>query len=132
MSDSKPNDVTSPSEATAIQIVQIKYMLMAADMPRAVRFFEVVFGLTRRFVSDHWSELTWGDAVVALHGGHSGKDHPTGLSIQVEDAAAACERIARSGGRIVSGPRQRPGEPIRLADVADAEGNLFFVTEFVG
>lgn len=124
--------LNAPDSSAAAEVVQIKYMLLASDMRRAVGFYETVFGLSPKFVSEHWSELAWGDAIVALHGGHTGADHATGLSMQVRNAEAACDAIVRHGGRALNPPRQRAGEPILLADVADSEGNLFFVTEFVG
>ncbi|MEK6261350.1 MAG: VOC family protein [Planctomycetota bacterium] len=115
----------------AITIRAVKFMLMAQDMPRAVAFYRDVLGLTLSFESEHWSELTFGNAIVALHGGGTGATTRTGLSIQVTQLDAACQRVAAGGGSIVEPPQSRPGEPIRLAIVADPEGNEFYLTELI-
>ena len=53
------------------------------------------------------------------------------MSIQVEDLNSAVREIERGGGRVTREPEDRPGEPIRLAEVVDTEGNLFALTETV-
>lgn len=115
-----------------MQLEALKYMLMVADMDRALAFYRDVMGLTPSVASPHWSELRRGDAIVALHGGGSGERTRTGLSFQVADLEAACVEILAGGGRVVSAPSARPGEPIKLAECADAEGNEFMVTEYLG
>ena len=114
-----------------MKVEGVTYMLMAQDMDRAVAFYRDVIGLELRFSSPMWSELTFGDAVVALHGGGSGEQNTTGLSFQVEDLNSAVREIERGGGRVTREPEDRPGEPIRLAEVVDTEGNAFSLTEMV-
>ena len=70
---------------------KVKFMLMAADMRRAVRFYRDVIGLEEVFVSDYWTELRHGDAIIALHGGHDGSRNATGLSFQFEYVLAQAE-----------------------------------------
>ena len=113
-------------------VESVKYMLMAQDMGRAVRFYRDVIGLKVEFESPEWTELTFGNAIVALHGGGAGKYQKTGLSLQVRDIAAACKEIEGGGGKIASPPQNRPGEPIKLAEVLDTEGNAFSLTQYVG
>lgn len=113
-------------------IESIKYMLMAQNMGRAVRFYRDVIGLKVQFESQEWTELTFGNAVVALHGGGTGAYRKTGLSLQVKDIKAACKEIEAGGGKIASPPQTRPGEPIELAEVMDTEGNVFSLTQYVG
>lgn len=115
-----------------MQVETVKFMLMAQDMDRAVAFYRDVVGLSVRFASSHWTELTHGDAVVALHGGGSGEFVETGLSLQVADADAACDTVAAGGGTVRNAPEQRESEPIRLARVTDTEGNGFMITQYVG
>jgi len=107
-------------------------MLLAQDMARAVEFYRGVFGLSVGFTSDHWSELTFGDSIVAFHGGGDGRPNPTGLSIQVDDAARTAEAIAQAGGQVLAAPTARPGEPIMLGRFRDPEGNEVMLTEWVG
>ena len=114
-----------------MKVEGVTYMLMAQDMDRAVAFYRDVIGLEPRFSSPMWSELTFGDAIVAMHGGGSGELRSTGLSFQIEDLSSAVREIERGGGRVTREPEDRPGEPIRLAEAVDTEGNSFALTEMV-
>lgn len=115
-----------------VQITAIKHVLWARDMDRAMDFYTGVLALSQRFASPAWSELGWGDAIIALHGGGETSPVQTGLSIQVQDLDAACERVAEKGGSLINPPVSRPGEPIKLATVADTEGNHLMLTQYVG
>jgi predicted enzyme related to lactoylglutathione lyase len=110
----------------------VKYMLMAQNMERAIRFYSEVVGLEVKFESPEWTELAFGEAIVALHGGGTGAYRKTGLSLQVKNIASACKEIEAGGGKVASPPMARPGEPIKLAEVMDTEGNAFSLTEYVG
>jgi len=111
---------------------KVKFMLMAADMRRAVTFYRDVVGLEEVFVSDFWTELRHGDAIIALHGGHDGSRNPTGLSFQFEDVLVMADRIAAAGGKILQSPQQREGDPVLLGLFRDPEGNEVFITQYVG
>ncbi len=111
---------------------KVKFMLMAADMKRAVAFYRDVIGLDEIFVSEFWSELRHGDAIVALHGGHDGSRNPTGLSFQYEDVLLMAEKIEKVGAKILQFPQPREGEPLLLGIFRDAEGNEVFITQYVG
>jgi predicted enzyme related to lactoylglutathione lyase len=111
---------------------KVKFMLLAADMNRAVGFYCSALGFDKIFVSDFWSELCIGDAIVALHGGHDGSVNPTGLSLQFADVFEAAARITAVGGNILEAPIQREGEPILLGRYRDPEGNEGFITQYVG
>ena len=111
---------------------KVKYMLLAADMKRAVTFYRDVIGLEEIFVSDFWTELRHGDAIVALHGGHDGSPNPTGLSLQYENVLELANRVAEAGATLLQAPTQREGEPILLGIFRDAEGNEVFITQYIG
>lgn len=111
---------------------KIKYMLMAANMRRAVAFYRDVLGFEETHISDWWSELAFGDAILALHGGHDGSRNATGLSLEFDDVLSACDAIHAGGALIIEFPRQREGEPILLGAFQDAEGNQVAITQFVG
>jgi predicted enzyme related to lactoylglutathione lyase len=119
-------------ESSKLRPEKVKFMLMAANMGRAVRFYRDVVGFGEIFVSDFWSELSFGDAIIALHGGHDGAKNPTGLSLQFEDVFEAANRIEAGGAKIIESPRQREGEPILIGRFRDREGNEVYITEFVG
>lgn len=107
----------------------LKHILVAADMKRAVAFYRELFDLEERLVSDWWSELALGDAIIALHGGHDGSRNVTGLSFQFESVIDAAKQIEKAGGRILAFPSVRANEPWLIGQVRDPEGNEFFITE---
>ena len=120
------------SESSKLRPEKVKFMLMASNMNRAVKFYRDVLGLSEIFTSDFWSELSFGDAIVALHGGHDGSKNPTGLSFQFEDVFEAANRIEAGGARVIEPPVQREGEPILLGRFRDREGNEVYITQHVG
>lgn len=111
---------------------KVKFMLLAVEMSRAVSFYTSALGFDRIFVSEFWSELRVGDAILALHGGHDGSVNSTGLSLQFEDVFEAAQRIEAAGGTVLEIPTQREGEPILLGRYRDPEGNEGFITQYVG
>ena len=115
-----------------MKIEKVYYMLMAEDMDRAVGFYRDAVGLEVRSTSPGWSELTFGDATVALHVGGTGEQTKTGLGFVVSDIAAACREATDGGAKVLSGPEERRGEPIKLASLVDTEGNEFSLTQYVG
>lgn len=112
-----------------MKIQAVKYMLMAQDMNRAVRFYRDVIGLSLAFESEGWSELTHGDAIVALHGGHNGSRNAIGLSLQVDDVTTAVAAVVEAGARLESGPTVLDDEGITIADLVDPEGNTIMLTQ---
>lgn len=110
----------------------VKYVLTAQDMDRAVAFYRDTIGFTECFVSPHWSELRFGDAILGLHGGGDGSLNQTGLSIQYADVRSAYAAAVAAGATAVQAPEQREGEPIMLATVADPEGNVIMLTQYIG
>ena len=110
----------------------VKYVLMAEDMDRAVAFYRDSIGFAEDFVSPYWSELRFGDAILGLHGGGDGTRQPTGLSIQYEDVASAYAEAIKSGATGIQPPVKREGEPIILASIADPEGNVVMLTQYIG
>jgi predicted enzyme related to lactoylglutathione lyase len=70
-------------------------------------------------------------ANIALHPGGSGEETRTGLGFEVHNLDAAVQRATDVGGKITSPPRERPEERIRVAELADTEGNLITVVELL-
>lgn len=110
----------------------VKYMLMAQDMDRAVSFYRDVMGFDESFSSPHWSELRFGDAILALHGGGDGSRNVTGLSLQFEKVREAFDRAIKSGATAIKLPEREEGEPVILSYLADPEGNVIMLTQYVG
>jgi predicted enzyme related to lactoylglutathione lyase len=116
----------------SVEVTRTYFMLMVADMDRAVAFYRDAFGLAPRFQTPEWTELAAGGATVALHGGGSGAPTPTGLGFEVDDVDAACRAITGAGGKVVQSPEARANEGIRLATVEDPEGNQLSVAQPTG
>jgi predicted enzyme related to lactoylglutathione lyase len=114
-----------------MEIQSVKYLLMVQDMERAITFYRDVIGLELRYESQMWSEMAFGNAIIALHGGGSGDIRETGLNIEVADLETACAEVESGGGKVTAGPDDRAGEPIRLARLVDTEGNSFDMAERV-
>ena len=112
-------------------IQAIKFVLMVRDMERAVAFYRDVLGLEVALHGSVWSELSRGDAVVALHAGAGEEVRGTGLSFQVGAIQAACDTAVAGGAELRRGPDQRPGDPVKLAELVDPEGNVFLLSETV-
>lgn len=112
-----------------MKVTSVKYMLAVQDMERALAFYRDTFEFDVKESSPRWSELAWGDAIIALHAGGDGSDQDTELAIEVDDIEAAVEAARSAGGRILVEPRERPGEGIKLADLRDTEGNYFTMSQ---
>ena len=117
---------------TATPVDKTYVMLMVADMTRALRFYTDAFAVTVAMSSPYWSEFTVAGANIALHPGGSGEETRTGLGFEVHNLDDALQRATEVGGRITSAPRERPEERIRVAEIADTEGNLITIAELIG
>ena len=113
---------------TATPVDKTYVMLMVGDMARAMRFYTEAFAVSVVISSPYWSEFTVAGTTVALHPGGTGQTN-TGLGFEVKDLDAALQRTTDGGGKITSPPRDRPEERIRIAQIADTEGNLITVAE---
>jgi predicted enzyme related to lactoylglutathione lyase len=112
-----------------MKVEQVKLMIMVEDMDRALSFYSETFGLLVAERSPGWSELTWGDWILALHAGGAGTRRSTGLSFSVDDIDLAAAAVERAGGSVIEAPHQPDGEPIRLAVLVDPEGNSFMLSQ---
>jgi predicted enzyme related to lactoylglutathione lyase len=116
---------------TATPVDKTYVMLMVADMARAMGFYTEAFAVTVVINSPYWCEFVVAGTMIALHPGGSGSEAHTGLGFEVQDLDAALQRVIQVGGRITSSPRERAQERIRVAEIADTEGNLITVAELI-
>lgn len=111
-------------------LLAVKYLLDVADMDRAVAFYAKTFGLDVVVQTEEWSELRFGSATVALHGGRSNASLTrTGLSFAVSDLDAAVCAVDQNGGRVLTPPFAPGGEGVRLAEFVDPENNHFMASQ---
>lgn len=111
-----------------MNVERVKYVIWAADMARAVRFYETVFGAEVVRRNDAIAELEICGATIGIHGGGEGKRTWTGMSFQVADVVAGGAEIVEAGGLLLREPQPENGEPPHLAMCADTEGNEIMLT----
>ena len=104
-------------------------ILMVVEMDRALQFYAGAFSAFVSLHTPYWSELVVAGATIALHPGRTGPDGYTGLGLEVDDLEAALEAATSFGARIIDPPRARPEERIRIAQIADTEGNILSIAE---
>ncbi|MEZ5387037.1 MAG: VOC family protein [Prosthecobacter sp.] len=111
-----------------MKVERLKYVIWAADMDRALRFYELVFGGRVLKRSEVISEVEICGGVIGIHGGGEGKRTWTGLSFQVPDVLEGAREIVAAGGLMIREPQPENGEPPHLAMCADPEGNEIMLT----
>ena len=113
-------------------------MVMVTDMDRSIVFYRDLLGVRVRFTSPDWTELDTGHTTLALHAGakrDGACDKRLGgtasLGFYVKDVDATARELRARGVRFLLEPENRPGEPIRLAVIADPDGLEINVTQLV-
>lgn len=111
-----------------MQVERVKYVIWAADMDRAARFYCTLFGGRILRQTPAIVEVGILDAVIGIHGGGEGKRTWTGLTFQVADVMAGAKDVVAAGGALAREPEPENGEPPHLAMCIDTEGNEFMLT----
>lgn len=111
-----------------MHVEKLKYIIWAADLPRALRFYTSVFDAEILRQSEVMAEVSVAGSVIGIHGGGEGKATWTGLSFQVADLFAACDVLRAAGGSVLREPEDTPEEPAHLAMCRDPEGNEIMLT----
>jgi predicted enzyme related to lactoylglutathione lyase len=110
-----------------MQVERVKYVIWAADLARATRFYQTVFGAEITKSNTVMSELELTGAIIGIHGGGEGKRTWTGISIQVADVVAGAAEVVANGGGQVRQPADEDGEAPHLAMCFDTDGNEFML-----
>ena len=111
-----------------MKVERMKYVIWAADMDRALRFYEEVLGGRVLKRSEVISEVEVCGGVIGIHGGGEGKRTWMGLSFQVPDVLEGAREIVAAGGLLTREPQPENGEPPHLAMCVDPEGNEIMLT----
>ena len=111
-----------------MRVERVKYIIWAADLPRAVKFYQSAFDAEVVRQSEVMAELTVAGAIIGIHSGGEGKPTWTGMSFQVIDLFAACDALQAAGGLVLRPPEDTPEEPAHLAMCRDPEGNEIMIT----
>ena len=112
-----------------MNVERLKYIIWAADMNRAVRFYKRVFGASVIRHNEAVCELSVCDGIIGIHGGGEGKRTWTGLTFQVADVIEGAAEIVVAGGQLLREPQPENGEPPHLAMCVDTEGNEFMLSK---
>ncbi|RYD78668.1 MAG: glyoxalase [Verrucomicrobiaceae bacterium] len=111
-----------------MNVERVKYVIWAADMGRALRFYREVLGGQVVKESEVISEVNICGATIGIHGGGSGERTWTGLSFQVPDVIDGAQEVVAGGGQLTREPQPEGDEPPHLAMCVDTEGNEFMLT----
>jgi len=106
-----------------MHIERVKYVIWAADMDRAVRFYRDLCGGRVLRQNTVIAEVEILGTVIGIHSGGEGKRTWTGISFQVPDVVAAAREVVAAGGTLSREPEPENGEPPHLAMCVDPEGN---------
>ena len=111
-----------------MKVEKVKYVIWAADMNRALRFYRDLFEGEVLKQNEVISEVEVAGALIGIHEGGEGKRTWTGLSFQVADVVAGARKLVEAGGTLQREPRSEDGEPPHLAMCVDPEGNEIMLT----
>ncbi|MFM7205346.1 MAG: VOC family protein [Planctomycetaceae bacterium] len=111
-----------------MHVERVKYVIWAADMERAVRFWRDTFGGRLLKQNPVIAEVEIAGGVIGIHSGGEGRRTWTGISLQVADVIEGGRAVQAAGGTLAKEPEPENGEPPHLAMCADTEGNEFMLT----
>jgi len=111
-----------------MKVERMKYVIWAADMNRALRFYTEVMGGRVLKQNEVICEVEVCGGVIGIHGGGEGARTWTGLSFQVPDVLEGAREIVAAGGQLTREPQPENGEPPHLAMCVDPEGNEIMLT----
>jgi lactoylglutathione lyase len=111
-----------------MKVERVKYVIWAANLKRAVRFYCEVFGGKAVKESEVMGEVVVSGATIGIHSGGQGERTWTGLTFQVEDVVAGAQEVRAGGGNLSREPQPEGDEPPHLAMCIDPEGNEFMLT----
>ncbi len=111
-----------------MKVERVKYVIWAANLRRAVRFYRDVLGGEVVKESEVINEVVVSGATIGIHSGGEGKRTWTGLTFQVPDVIAGAGEVVAGGGHLSREPQPEGGEPPHLAMCVDPEGNEFMLT----
>lgn len=110
-----------------MHVERVKYVIWAADLARATRFYHTVFGAEVTKTNSIMAEVEVAGAIIGIHGGGEGKRTWTGISFQVADVVAGAAKVVANGGGLVREPADEDGEAPHLAMCHDTDGNEFML-----
>ena len=111
-----------------MHVERVKYVIWAADMERAVRFWRDMFAGRLLKHNPVIAEIEIAGGVIGIHSGGAGDRTWTGISLQVADVVAGARDVQAAGGAVAKEPEPENGEPPHLAMCVDTEGNEFMLT----
>ncbi len=115
-----------------MKVERFKAVIWAADVARAVGFYETVLGgRVTREISGVIIELEIAGTALSIHTGGEGSHKKrtwTAMSFQVADVIEGAAAVRAAGGLCEREPQEEDGEAPHLAMCVDTEGNEFMLT----
>jgi len=111
-----------------VNVERVKYVIWAADLERAVRFWRDTFDGRLLKQNPVIAEVEIAGAVIGIHSGGEGSRTWTGISLQVADVIEGATAVKAAGGTLAKHPEPENGEPPHLAMCVDPDGNEFMLT----
>lgn len=108
-------------------VERAKYVIWAADLERATKFYRKSFGGVVGKNSTVMAEVEIAGATIGIHSGGEGARTWTGITFQVADVISGAAEIVANGGGLVREPQDEDGEPAHLAMCFDPDGNEFML-----
>lgn len=112
-----------------MKIEKVKYIIWAAEIDRALKFYTDFLGAELAHRNDAIAELTLCGSIIGIHSGGEGKRTWTGMSFQCDDLRSALPLLKEAGGALTREPNDTPQDPLHLAMCIDPEGNEFMLTQ---
>ena len=94
-----------------MHVERVKYVIWAADMDRAIRFYRDLFGGRLLKHNPVIAEVDILGSVIGIHSGGEGKRTWTGLSFQVPDVVVGAREVVAAGGSLTREPEPGGGGP---------------------
>ena len=111
-----------------MKVERVKYLIWAADVDRAVHFYEALFGAKVTRKNPAVTDLDICGATVGIHSGGEGKRTWTGLTFCTPDVVAGAQEVIAAGGKCPREPQEENGEPPHIAMCEDTEGNQIMLS----
>jgi predicted enzyme related to lactoylglutathione lyase len=106
-----------------------RFVLLVADMERAVAFYRDGLGLEVLMHAPHRSELDCGGGRVVLQPGPGDERRETGLAVEVDELETDLASAFAAGAVIEKPAHDVVGDHIRSAQIRDTEGNVITLVQ---
>ncbi|QQL45206.1 VOC family protein [Sulfuriroseicoccus oceanibius] len=112
-----------------MQPLAVHFLLKAADMQRAVSFYQNILGFYPLVSNEQWSELGYRDVTIWIKMGNGDVPSRSGLTIQYDDLDHVYELCLVAGAEGLEAPSLIEKHAMKTARIRDPEGNEITLIE---